>query len=109
MSRKIIKEGMYVFTISFDILYFIKNKTDRVNKRKIPSERTIVQSAAKINDRIISFLPYFKKITKDEIPNIINSGSVIPRTEFIIIRGSNAKSAPPTNEIFSSKNFLQRN
>ena len=105
---KIIKEGRYVFTISLEILYFMKNNIDKVSKRKIPSERTIVQSDAKTNDRNIAFLPYFKKITNDEVPSKINSGSVIPKSEFSIIRGSNANNAAPTNEIFSSKNFLHR-
>ena len=105
---KIIKDGRYVFTISLDILYFMKNNIDKVSKRKIPSERTIVQTDAKTNESNMALLPYLKKITSDEIPSSINNGSVIPKSEFSIIRGSNANNAAPTNEIFSSKNFLHR-
>ena len=102
---KIINDGRYVFTISLDILYFMKNNIDKVSKRKIPSERTIVQTDAKTNESNMALLPYLKKITSDEIPSSINNGSVIPKSEFSIIRGSNANNAAPTNEIFSSKNF----
>ena len=49
---KIINDGRYVFTISLDILYFMKNNIDKVSKRKIPSERTIVQTDAKTNESI---------------------------------------------------------
>ena len=64
---KIINDGRYVFTISLDILYFMKNNIDKVSKRKIPSERTIVQTDAKTNESNMALLPYLKKITSDEI------------------------------------------
>ena len=52
---KIIKHGKYVFTISFENLYLIKNNMDKIAKRKIPSERTIVQKDASMNENIIAF------------------------------------------------------
>ena len=42
IKRKIIIAGKYVFKISFDILFFIKNNIDRVMSKNIPSDRTIV-------------------------------------------------------------------
>jgi len=52
---KIIKHGKYVLIIFVENLYLIKNNTDKIPKRKIPSERTIVQNDASINDNTISF------------------------------------------------------
>ena len=49
-----------------------------------------------------------KKITSDDMPNKIKSGSVIPNVEFKIILGSNANNATPTREILLLKNFLHK-
>ena len=81
---------------------------DKIAKRKIPSERTIVQKDASMNENIIAFCRYFKNITTDVMPNKINNGSVIPNKEFNINRGSNANKATPTRAIFASKNFLHK-
>jgi len=108
INIKIITHGRYVFRISLDILYFIKNNIESVKKRKTPSERTIVQHDAKINDKNISLFSYLKKNTNDDTPNKMNNGSVMPNNELRIILGSNANSAAPTNAIFSSKYFLHK-
>ena len=100
--------GKYVFKTSFENLNLIKNKIVKVKNRKIPSDLIIVQNDARINAKIISFLLYLKKINNDDTPNKMNSGSVIPNNEFNIILGSKANNAAPTNEIFSSKNFLHK-
>jgi len=76
---------MYVFKISLDILYFIKNNIVNVMNRNNPSARTMVAHEAKINDINIIFLSYFKKSTRDVIPSKINNESVIPSNEFKII------------------------
>ena len=108
IKRKIIKAGRYVFKISFEILYFIKNKIDIVTNKNIPSERIIVANDASVNAIKIPFLSYLKKITSDEIPNKIKSGSVIPNMEFKIILGSKANNAAPIREILLLKNFLHK-
>jgi hypothetical protein len=105
---KINTHGRYVFIISLDILYFIKNNIVSVKKRKIPSERTIVQHDANMKDKNIIFLSYLKKSTNDDTPNKMNNGSVIPNNELRIILGSNANSVAPTSAIFSSKYFLHK-
>jgi len=108
ISIKIITHGRYVFRISLEILYFIKNNIVSVKKRKIPSERTIVQHDANMKDKNISLLSYLKKSTNDDTPNKMNNGSVMPNNELSIILGSNANNAAPTNAIFSSKYFLHK-
>jgi len=108
MIRKITILGRYVLMISFENLNFIKNNIVKVKKRKTPSDLTIVLNDARMNAKIIPFLPYRKKITRDDVPSKINNGSVIPNNEFNMILGSKANSAAPTNEILSSKNFLHK-
>lgn len=100
--------GTYVFSISFENRYFIKNRIDRVKNRKIPSDLTIVQKDASTNAKMISLRLYLKKNTSDKTPNKMNNGSVIPNKEFNIILGSKANSTTPTSAIFSAKNFLPR-
>ena len=94
--------------ISLETLYFIKNSIVNVINRNIPSDRTIVQHAAKANDNKIHFLSYFRKITNDVILDNMNNGSVIPVVELSMILGSNMNNAEPTSAILSSKNFLHR-
>ena len=108
MMKKIRILGRYVLRASFEARYLMKNRIVKVKKRKIPSDLTIVDNDAKMNDIIISLFRYLKKSTKDDTPNKMNNGSVIPKSEFRMILGSNANSAAPTNDIFSSKNFLHK-
>ena len=105
---KIITHGRYVRTSSFESLYFIKNKTDKIKKRKTPSDLTIVQKDVRANEKSIAFCSYFRKRTKEETPSKINSGSVIPKNELSKILGSNVKRDAPIRDIFSSKNFLHK-
>ena len=108
IKRKITIHGMYVFIISFEILNLIKNNTVKVKTRKIPSALTIVVNDASINDNIIHFLSYFKKITSADICSKINNDSCMPNNEFNIIRGSKINNDTPINAIFLSKNFLHK-
>jgi len=106
--KKIKILGKYVLRISLENLYLIKNRIVKVKNRKIPSDLTMVQNDARMNDTIIDLLSYLKKITNEDIPSKMNSGSVIPSKEFCMILGSKANNAAPTSDIFSSKNFLHK-
>ena len=108
INKKIIKAGIYVFKISFEILFFSKNNIDIVINKKIPSDRTIVVKDTSVNAIKIPFLSYLKNSSNDVIPNKIKSGSVIPNVEFKIILGSKANNAAPTKEILLLKNFLHK-
>ena len=79
-----------------------------VINKNIPSERTIIANDASVNAMMIPILLYLKKITSDDMPNKIKSGSVIPNVELVIILGSKMNKAEPITAKRSGTKCLQR-